>query len=104
MKQTSLQCCATSSTDNAWVGIIQMQDHMMQGGLTDLWLDDPYVLAAKKLIQWATEENEAGEVFPVSRLSPCPCWTCSYCTICSAEFELSGQCFQQACSGLSAIG
>lgn len=45
----------------------------MQGGLTDLWLDDPYVLAAKKLIQWATEENEAGEVFPVSRLSRCPC-------------------------------
>ena len=38
---------------------------MLQGGLTDLWLDDPYVLAAKKLIAWATEENEAGEVFPV---------------------------------------
>jgi hypothetical protein len=56
----------------------QMQDQMMQGGLTDLWLDDPYVLAAKKLIQWATEENEAGEVFPVSMLSPCPCCTCSY--------------------------
>ena len=51
---------------------------MMQGGLTDLWLDDPYVLAAKKLIQWATEENEAGEVFPVSMLSLCPCWTCYY--------------------------
>ncbi len=51
----------------------QMQDQMMQGGLTDLWLDDPYVLAAKKLIQWATEENEAGEVFPVSMLTPCPC-------------------------------
>lgn len=50
-----------------------MPDQMMQGGLTDLWLDDPYVLAAKKLIQWATEENEAGEVFPVSRLSRCPC-------------------------------
>lgn len=31
-----------------------------------MWLDDPYVLAAKKLIAWATEENEAGKVFPVS--------------------------------------
>ena len=40
---------------------------LLQGGLTDLWLDDPYVLAAKKLIKWATEENEAGNVFPVSR-------------------------------------
>lgn len=38
---------------------------ILPGGLTDLWLDDPYVLAAKRLIQWATEENEAGEVFPV---------------------------------------
>ena len=39
---------------------------LVQGGLTDLWLDDPYVVAAKKLIAWATEENEAGKVFPVS--------------------------------------
>jgi len=62
-----------------------MQDQMMQGGLTDLWLDDPYVLAAKKLIQWATEENEAGEVFPVSRLSPVPMLKL---------FLLSGQHFQ----------
>ncbi|DBA85682.1 hypothetical protein WJX77_001899 [Trebouxia sp. C0004] len=38
---------------------------ILPGGLTDLWLDDPYVLAAKKLLQWATEENKAGEVFPV---------------------------------------
>ena len=38
---------------------------MFQGGLTDLWLDDPYVIAAKKLIAWATEENLAGKVFPV---------------------------------------
>jgi len=76
----------------------QMQDHMMQGGLTDLWLDDPYVLAAKKLIQWATEENEAGEVFPVSRLSPCPCWTCSYSeAIPSVRAALS----TQACSSTS---
>lgn len=34
--------------------------------MTDLWLDDPYVLAAKKLLQWATEENEKGNVYPVS--------------------------------------
>ena len=65
-----------------------MQDQMMQGGLTDLWLDDPYVLAAKRLIQWATEENEAGEVFPVSMLSPCPCEHAL------KLFLWSGQCFQ----------
>ena len=43
---------------------------VLQGGLTDLWLDDPYVLAAKKLLQWATEENEKGGVYPVSILIP----------------------------------
>lgn len=37
----------------------------MQGGLTDLWLDDPYVVAASKLIKMAEAENEAGNVFPV---------------------------------------
>jgi hypothetical protein len=36
-----------------------------QGGLTDLWLDDPYVVAASKLIAWAEEANAAGEVYPV---------------------------------------
>jgi gamma-glutamyl hydrolase len=35
------------------------------GGLTDLWLDDPYVLAAAKLYQWAKEENDQGRMFPV---------------------------------------
>lgn len=39
---------------------------LLQGGLTDLWLDDPYVVAAKKLLQWATEANEKGDVYPVS--------------------------------------
>ena len=38
---------------------------MVQGGLTDLWLDDPYVLAANKLYKWAKEENDAGRTFPV---------------------------------------
>ena len=51
----------------------------MQGGLTDLWLDDPYVLAAKKLIEWATAENEAGEVFPVSAYSLLPCQDAADC-------------------------
>lgn len=37
----------------------------MQGGLTDLWLDDPYVVAASKLIKMAEAENAAGNVFPV---------------------------------------
>lgn len=38
---------------------------LTQGGLTDLWLDDPYVVAASKLIAWAEEANAAGEVYPV---------------------------------------
>ena len=63
----------------------------MQGGLTDLWLDDPYVLAAKKLIEWATAENEAGEVFPVSARShvhcaPHPAQQACCCTVSSACF------------------
>ena len=37
----------------------------VQGGLTDLWLDDPYVVAASKLIKMAEAENAAGNVFPV---------------------------------------
>ncbi len=32
------------------------------GGLTDLYIDDPYVIAAKKLHSWAVEANNAGEV------------------------------------------
>ena len=40
-----------------------------QGGLTDLWLDDPYVVAASKLIAMAQEENANGRVFPVSMSS-----------------------------------
>jgi gamma-glutamyl hydrolase len=36
-----------------------------QGGLTDLWLTDPYVIAAGKLMTWAIQENDAGKVFPV---------------------------------------
>lgn len=32
------------------------------GGLTDLYIDDPYVIAAKKLHSWAAEANDAGEV------------------------------------------
>ncbi|GAB4820992.1 hypothetical protein N2152v2_008038 [Parachlorella kessleri] len=35
------------------------------GGLTDLWMDSPYVVAARKLWQWAKEANDAGEVFPI---------------------------------------
>ena len=33
--------------------------------MTDLWLDDPYVVAASKLVKMAEEENAAGNVFPV---------------------------------------
>jgi gamma-glutamyl hydrolase len=35
------------------------------GGLTDLWLDSPYVVAARKLWTWAREANDAGDVFPI---------------------------------------
>jgi len=35
------------------------------GGLTDLWLDSPYVVSARKLWTWAKEANDAGDVFPI---------------------------------------
>ncbi len=37
----------------------------VQGGLTWLWLDSPYVLAARKLFQWAVASNDAGNPFPI---------------------------------------
>jgi gamma-glutamyl hydrolase len=33
--------------------------------LTWLWLDSPYVIAARKLFNWALEANNAGDPFPV---------------------------------------
>lgn len=44
---------------NAVNGII------MPGGLTDLYSDDPYVVAAKKLWTWAKESNTKKDVFPL---------------------------------------
>ena len=35
------------------------------GGLTDLWFDSPYVVAAQKLWTWAKEANDNGDVFPI---------------------------------------
>jgi len=35
------------------------------GGLTDLWMDSPYVVAARKLWTWAREANDAGDPFPI---------------------------------------
>lgn len=35
------------------------------GGLTDLWMDSPYVVAARKLWNWAKEANDQGDVFPI---------------------------------------
>lgn len=35
------------------------------GGLTDLWMDSPYVVAARKLWSWAKEANDNGDVFPI---------------------------------------
>lgn len=43
----------------------------VQGGLTWLWLDAPYVITARKLFNWAVEENDKGNVFPVSNSDPC---------------------------------
>lgn len=30
------------------------------GGLTDLWMDSPYVIAARRMWQWAKEANDNG--------------------------------------------
>jgi hypothetical protein len=38
-----------------------------QGGLTWLWLDSPYVMAARKLWNWILEANDKGDTFPVSQ-------------------------------------
>lgn len=35
------------------------------GGLTDLYKDSPYVVAAKKLWTWAKEENDKGNPYPI---------------------------------------
>ncbi|MEW5303346.1 MAG: hypothetical protein WDW36_006048 [Sanguina aurantia] len=35
------------------------------GGLTWLWLDAPYVIAARKLFNMAVAANDAGDVFPI---------------------------------------
>eukprot|EP00878_Enallax_costatus_P015279 GHUV01015998.1.p1 GENE.GHUV01015998.1~~GHUV01015998.1.p1 ORF type:complete len:381 (+),score=77.51 GHUV01015998.1:217-1359(+) len=35
------------------------------GGLTWLWLDAPYVITARKLFNWALEENDKGNPFPI---------------------------------------
>jgi hypothetical protein len=48
------------------------QTHTLQGGLTWLWLDAPYVIAARKLFNMAVAANDAGDVFPV-RL-----WACCF--------------------------
>lgn len=37
----------------------------MPGGLTDLYMDDPYVIAARNLWTWAKEANDNGDVFPI---------------------------------------
>jgi len=38
---------------------------ILPGGLTWLWLDAPYVIAARKLFNWAVEANDNGDVFPI---------------------------------------
>lgn len=46
---------------------------IVQGGLTWLWLDSPYVIAARKLFNWAVEANNKGDVFPVGIILQSPC-------------------------------
>lgn len=67
--------CFVGTTPSLWSVVCP---GTLQGGLTDLWLDDPYVIAAKKLIAWATEENLAGKVFPVSMFSVISCTTLTF--------------------------
>lgn len=40
--------------------------------MTWLWLDAPYVIAARKLFNWAVEANNNGDVFPVSAVDGMP--------------------------------
>ncbi|KAI9025632.1 class I glutamine amidotransferase-like protein [Hyaloraphidium curvatum] len=35
------------------------------GGLTDIWLDDPYTVAARKLWTWAKQSTDKGEPYPI---------------------------------------
>ena len=42
-----------------------------QGGLTWLWRDAPYVIAARKVFNMAVDANKKGDVFPVSCRSTC---------------------------------
>jgi hypothetical protein len=37
----------------------------IQGGLTWLWLDAPYVIAARKMFNMAVKANLKGDTFPV---------------------------------------
>jgi hypothetical protein len=48
--------------------------YVLQGGLTWLWLDAPYVITARKLFNWAVESNNKGDVFPVSALANRALW------------------------------
>lgn len=102
--QSSQSCCSESSPHQCFIKnasngsscqLLHPGDvvSIMQGGLTDLWLDDPYVLTAKKLIAWATEENEAGKVFPVS----IPLCFHAACTQCYRQKQACSRC---SCTGL----
>jgi hypothetical protein len=48
--------------------LYDLPDFHLQGGLTWLWLDAPYVITARKLFNWAVQENDKGNPFPVSIL------------------------------------
>lgn len=65
LKSTSHGCvCHTIHVHSPCCGC----SHVLQGGLTWLWLDAPYVITARKLFNWAVESNNKGDVFPVSHL------------------------------------
>lgn len=50
------------------VSIHNIMVWISQGGLTWLWRDAPYVVAAKKIFNMAVAANKKGDVFPVRSL------------------------------------
>lgn len=54
-----------NSDEELWRVFKSINGLVFPGGLTNLWLDDPYVVAARKLWTWAKQRNDEGDVFPI---------------------------------------
>jgi hypothetical protein len=61
---------------------------LLQGGLTWLWLDAPYVITARKLFNWAVEANNNGDVFPVSTPTSTRDPLCAFCSLLGGNASL----------------